>query len=48
MNRKPGSYGALLFGAADPRFFEGTFTYVNLTSETYWEIGMEVSTIDYF
>jgi len=41
MNRKPGSYGALLFGAADPRFFEGSFTYVNLTSETYWEIGME-------
>jgi cathepsin D len=45
MNRKPGAYGALLFGASDPRFYEGEFTYVNLTSETYWEISMEDVTV---
>ena len=41
MNRVPGGFGALLFGGVDDQYYTGNFTYIPVTSRTYWEINME-------
>jgi cathepsin D len=33
--------GELYLGGTDPKYYTGAFTYVNLTSETYWEYKMD-------
>ena len=33
--------GELVLGGTDPNHYFGTFTYVPLTSETYWEFHMD-------
>jgi phytepsin len=45
LNRDPnagaGQGGELILGGADPNHYTGTFTYVPLTNQTYWEFSMD-------
>ncbi|XP_062398091.1 pepsin A-like [Sardina pilchardus] len=40
------SGSVVLFGEIDPQFYTGSFTWVPLTSETYWQIKLDSVTID--
>ena len=40
-NPKAPDGGELVLGGTDPKHFFGNFTYVPLTSETYWEFHMD-------
>jgi len=37
INAKPGQGGELVLGGVDPSHFVGSFTYVNISQELYWE-----------
>uniref|UniRef100_A0A7S2XH36 Cathepsin D n=1 Tax=Lotharella oceanica TaxID=641309 RepID=A0A7S2XH36_9EUKA len=41
LNRQAGGDGELVFGGTDPAHYTGDFTYVNLTSKTYWQFNMD-------
>jgi len=41
LNRNAGGDGELLLGGVDAAHYEGDFSYVPLTNETYWEFKME-------
>jgi len=40
-NAPAGKGGELLLGGADPSRYTGAFTYVTVTSDTYWEFNMD-------
>lgn len=43
MNNDPKGHsgGELMLGGTDPQYYSGSFTYVPLTNETYWEYKMD-------
>jgi len=40
-NATPGNGGELVLGGADPNHYNGNFTYVPVTEETYWEFSTD-------
>ncbi|KAM9302284.1 cathepsin D-like [Gastrophryne carolinensis] len=47
LNRNPESQpgGELLIGGTDPKYYTGSFNYVNITRKAYWEIRMDQVTV---
>lgn len=48
INRNPTAAvgGELIFGGSDPEYYEGEFTYVDVTRQAYWQFDMESITFE--